>query len=50
MSEELRDYAEKESKPALWILLLRRVSDMTIDPREEVRTGMWDYQSAALNT
>lgn len=40
MGEELRDFAEKESKPALWILLLRRVSDMTIDPREEVRTGM----------
>jgi hypothetical protein len=39
MIEELRDYAEKESKPALWILLLRRVSDMTIDSREEVRTG-----------
>jgi hypothetical protein len=39
MIAELRDYAEKESKPALWILLLRRVSDMTTDSREEVRTG-----------
>ncbi|TID21580.1 hypothetical protein E6O75_ATG04975 [Venturia nashicola] len=39
MGEELRDYARKESKAALWVLLLRRVSDMTTDPREEVRTG-----------
>ncbi|QDS74455.1 hypothetical protein FKW77_006507 [Venturia effusa] len=39
MGKKLQDYAEKESKPALWIILLRRVSDMTTDPREEVRLG-----------
>jgi hypothetical protein len=31
--------AEQKSMPALWLLLLRRLTDTTADPREEVRTG-----------
>jgi hypothetical protein len=31
--------AESSSMPALWLLLLRRLTDTTADPREEVRTG-----------
>jgi hypothetical protein len=39
LSRELLSFAEQKSMPALWLLLLRRLTDTTADPREEVRTG-----------
>jgi hypothetical protein len=39
LSRELLEFAEQKSMPALWLLLLRRLTDTTADPREEVRTG-----------
>jgi hypothetical protein len=39
LADELLLFAEKNSMPALWLLLLRRLTDTTADSREEVRTG-----------